>query len=71
MRHGRTLIGLTLSVILGTATLALIPPAAAQANAKQAQARGRWIPKYVCDSSSRARNPMMHGEKMARQESRI
>jgi hypothetical protein len=71
MRYGRMLIGLTLSVILGTATLALIPPAAAQANAKQAQARSSWIPKYVCESSRSSRNQMMYGEKMARQESRI
>jgi hypothetical protein len=50
MRYGRTLIGPRFTVILATAVLALISPAAAQEKPKETQAPNHWHAKYLYGS---------------------
>jgi hypothetical protein len=59
MRYGRTLSGPRFTVILATAVLALIPPAAAQEKPKETQASNHWHAKYLYSSEGLKGTPGM------------
>ncbi|HYL68851.1 MAG TPA: hypothetical protein VEX69_06780 [Candidatus Limnocylindria bacterium] len=54
MRHGRTLIGPAITVMLATAVLALTPPAAAQEKPKETPTSDHWHGKYLQSPESLA-----------------